>query len=311
MWYTCAVILGIFLLWFITDLLVQCAVYILLVPTDGIRQALHALWIPHRFITLLGYVPNFLLVGLYYMYQLPEWKAFRTSRVWNWMRSLHFAQTTIVKTEKGEEAEKPIIYAACPHGVYSTSTVFHFVLHPDYQHVTAVCTSLLFYIPIVREFTCLAGAIPANARPIVDALDAGKSIILMPEGLRGVLQPDTMTILRGSEENKPRYGFIQRALDSKRRHDICIVPVYYKGENDLYNVKIISPYLQSFLLRKYLYPWPIFAWGWNWLPFWPKRNVPVQIIFGKSISLQEKDRLKEVEQIHKEYCDEMERLIKM
>lgn len=317
MWYTFLIILGIFLAWFITNGILSLTMTFLIIfckfPPYTFQipiLVMQYLKIPSGFITLISYLTNFLLVGLYYMYRLPESPEFKFWSGWNYMREKHFSiKTTGVQVYENQQ----VIYAVAPHGCYGESVMFYFTLHALYKNVVTISTSLLFWIPIVREFACLGGAVPANTADIAHQLDSGKSIVMLPEGIRGVIHlDDPLAVIKGIPgECDPREGFIKCAVTSKKHKDIQIVPVFAKNANKLYYV-VSHPalmWLQKKFLKQWYYPWPVINFGW-YGTFWPKA-VPITIHFGKPISLIKKNGggdIREVSDIHKEYCDEILRL---
>lgn len=261
-------------------------------------------YIPSIFLIL----PNVLLAGVYFAYRPQESKSFKHWKTWDYFRTTFFP-IRVVGYETPIETIR--IYAIAPHNVFPVSVIFQFILNAPFDYVTVVVTSLLFWIPIVREFTCLAGCVPANSADIVSLLDRGKSVLITPEGTRSVLhhnEPDgVMRVLRGIPgESEPRKGFIRCAVGSARHAQIQIIPVYASGERELYTVyNGFKPlrWLQQRMLSTYRYGWPVFAFGW-WGTPWPKAK-PITIYFGKPIAVGKR----EVDDIFKEYCNAMETLI--
>jgi 1-acyl-sn-glycerol-3-phosphate acyltransferase len=332
MWYTVVIVLDIFLAWAITNAMVQCALWALFaagVPRlwviDFPHLVLRLAGIPSGFIQLLALVPNAALVGLYFMVQLPRSARFCHWDGWRYMRERHFSlrvfeagdlqqrdQKTWIpphsRSRDGKESQ--VLYAVCPHGVYGEVVMFYMVLNKLYDGVTVVATSLLFWIPIVREFACLGGAVPATSAAISSLLNHGRSIVMLPEGIRGVLhRGNSVGLLRGIEgECEPRKGFIRLALTSARHREMSIVPVYCRGADALYSVCNVWPWFQRLMLSRYLYPWPVVALGW-YGSFWPKAR-PVDVCFGAPIALVDGSTgvAREVDDVHREFCAAMERL---
>lgn len=249
MWVTLTLGLGVTLLWIGTSIMLNflyamctrvlgISPYLFELPFIIMRQ----LYVPEGLIALTSLLPNFVLAGLYFMYRLQENKTFKHWSGWNYFRTTFFPITTVPsKTVPSKMDEFITVYAVVPHGVFPVGVIFQFILNEAFDHVTVVVTSLMFWIPIVREFACMAGVKPANHLDIVTLLDEGKSILVCPEGLRSIIhynEPDgIMKVLKGIHgKSKARNGFIQCAMASENHKRIQIVPVYVDGEHSMYNV---------------------------------------------------------------------------
>lgn len=322
MWLTIVICIDIFLAWLITSgicfLIFQLLIYSGIPPNmfDIPFVIMEYAKIPSGFVLLARYTPNLILVGMYFMYQPPKSMSFKCWWVWEYCRR-HWFKVTGLEEERedrkilGKEigCEPPLsfpkIFAISPHGSYGESSIIGFTLNPKFKHVTTISTSLLFWIPIVREFAYLAGAIPANSHNISHELGLGHSIALVPEGLRGIFYPSHQ-VLRGIPgESDARIGFIRCAMTYK---ECVIVPVYCHGIDKLYTNYNIFPWLQKKLLKTYYYPWPMLNFGW-WGTFWPKRGE-LRYEFGNEIHLinPKTGELRDIMDVHKEYCDAIEKM---
>jgi len=303
MWFTITAALGAFLLWAVTSIVLY---FTPPVPVS-LLQRMH---IPTGFIALIMFLPHALLAGVYFMYRPRESVAFKHWSGWAYFRNTFFPIKMI--NNKPYEREYIILYAVVPHGIFPVSVMFGIILNPAFGHVTVAVTSLLFWIPIARELTCLAGCAPANTADIIGLLDRGRSVLVTPEGMRAALhynEPDgVMRVLRGIPgESAPRKGFIRCATGSTNHARIRIVPVYCEGELELYTVWNVFPWLQRTLLLTYRYPWPVLAFGW-WGTPWPKPR-PLTLHFGEPISLMCGDAMRDVDDVHKEYCSAVDALL--
>ena len=283
MWFTLVVIIDLFLAWFITSGIVNALVYLFSIPMHLPRIIMEDLFVPNGFITLVYFLPNALLIGIYFMFSLPRSEAFRSWSGWDRFRN------TIIISGDPAHRDQQVIYAVSPHGIHGEGVIMHFVMSK--KDVTVVSTSLLFYIPIVREFASLAGAKPANTATIARLLDSGKTIVMIPEGLRGAITPDDMSVLR------TRKGFVRSAVTAK----VPIMPVYMQGVDKLYTTYHLFPWLQRLLLSKYYYPWFIVNFGW-WGSFWPKPDKTIHVRYGKMIPTVGR----EVDDVFQDFLDEME-----
>lgn len=309
MWFTILICIDIFLAWIITSG-ICFSIFYLSVRIFGLPPTIFEIpflmmayvKIPSGFILLARYTPNLLLIGIYFMYSLPKSQAFKCWWGWDYLRKHYFCVT---EEDEKKYSDSPKIYAVAPHGSYGEAVIINFTLNPKYKHVITISTSLLFYIPIVREFANLAGAVPASSHHISRELASKNSIVLIPEGLRGIFYP-SHEVLRGIPgESDARIGFIRCAMMHK---EYTIVPVYCHGQ--LYKNYNIFPWLQKKILKNYYYPWPMINFGW-WGTFWPKR-ANLKYAFGEEISLinHKTGELRDIMDIHKEYCDVIEKMQK-
>jgi 1-acyl-sn-glycerol-3-phosphate acyltransferase len=316
MWFTVTLALGVFLLWIFTSF----ALYLVHAICIGVGipphffdlpvQLLERFYVPSGFITLVTFLPNALLVAVYLTYRPKESVAFKHWSGWNYFRNTFFP---IKMMNYASHTDYIAIYAVAPHSIFPVSVIFQFILNAAFDHVTVVVTSLLFWMPIVRELACLAGCEPANTVDIVNLLDKGRSVLVTPEGMRAAIhynEPDgVMRVLRGIPgECGARKGFIRCALGSANHAHIRIIPVYAAGERDLYTVFTFK-WLQRKMQATYRYGWPVIAFGW-WGSPWPK-PLPLTLYFGDPIALVCNDVVRDVDDVHKEYCNSMDNLIKM
>lgn len=327
MWYTALIVLDVFLLWWATD----AVLHFLWPVVFGYFAWLHAVelaavsvtaHLPSGFVALLQWTPNVLVLVPYYMFRLPASSAFRTWDGWRWVRSEWFSMRIFVPHKDNgwreviapaptlplawqpPHAHRQVLYAVAPHSVYAESVTFTMVLNELFLGVTAFSTSLLFWLPVARELASLAGALPATSHNISQTLNAGRSVIITPEGLRGALDlPSTasqpMQLLRS------RKGFVRLALTCDCWRTLCIVPVYHAGADRLYDVWIPWPWLQGKLLASFYYPWPILHLGW-WGTFWPKRR-PLRCYYGAPIPLATSTAVvRAVDEVLADVCAAME-----
>ena len=302
-WYTIVVIVGVFGLWTFTSMLMLVISYIMTfsgIEPESISSILHWAHVPSVFVDLLSFFPHMLIVGLYLSYKVPEWKTGKCHWFWDYHRRVHFQMKEYDPPKKSDDTI--FLYATFPHGLYATTTMIYFVVNEAHLDVVTAATSIMFWIPFLREFPSLGGVIPANTHDIVEQLDSGKHVALVPEGLRGLFYNSNKGTLELLERRK---GFIRCALGSSNIERICIVPVHMDGERNLNNVWMPWPWLQEKLLSKFYYPWPILSWGLWWCPFWPKAT-PVNVRFGKPIPVKGKT----VDQVHDEFMQQVERLLK-
>lgn len=286
-----------FLAWIITNSILRLIRF----PTHLIESILREFYIPEGFITLATYLPNLLLLGLYFTQNLKKSKAFKCWSGWK-------QDNTIVGTPDLHEREQ-VIYAVAPHGIHGEAVILNFALNPLYESVAIIATSILFYIPICREFYGLGGAVPGTSAQISKLLDSSKSILIVPEGMRGAIHPNnSLGVLKGIPgECEPRKGFIRCAVASRNHKSLVIVPVWMEGVDKMYTSFNIFPWLQKLILKNYYYPFPLLNFGW-YGTFWPK-PVKLTIKFGEPIKLvDELGAVREVDDIFNEFINKMSNL---
>lgn len=308
MWYTIHIALCVWWGWYLTELLLYVAFpRVSLLVAHTLETLLLVFGMPLRFAITVGDVaPRLLLVALYYLLVNPtEWEWFRFHPLWKRVRE-HHLHVTFEGAPINDEQQQ-LLYAVSPHSMFAEHVTFGMVLNPVFRKVTVICTSLLFWIPVVRECVMWVGARPATSSAISHLLDQGRSIVLLPEGLRGALSPG-LSVLRGIEgECEPRKGFLRCALTCKTRKTLKVVPVYAHGASSLYDIRGRT-WFQKTMLSRFYYPWPLMALGW-YNTFWPKSgNVVFRM--GTPITLYDaqKDEMRDIDCVHEEFCSAMEGL---
>ncbi len=126
--------------------------------------------------------------------------------------------------------DEPVLLVGNHNGGVVAPDMFIFLRHfAEYCHYDDVPVPMahdaLFRVPGVRQFLCNAGALPASREHAIDALCAGRKVLVYPGG-------DWETHRPSSERDKidfgGRVGFIRIAL----RAGVPIVPVVAAGAHD-------------------------------------------------------------------------------
>ena len=274
---------------------------------------LHITFATHWIITVIALV-------IYYLVQLPESTRFKHWDGWRWVRAHWFHTRIYVPSAAGgwsvvrdieRDWEPPhrrgqVIYAVAPHSVYAENVTITMVLNALFEGVAAVSTSLLFWLPVAREFASLAGAHPATSHAISELLDKGRSIIITPEGMRGALH---LNEVRGWRELlRQRKGFVRLALTCKSWRTLCIIPVYHGGAERLYDVWIPWRWMQGKLLNKFYYPWPILHLGWYGTCLPKQRQLCCYYGTPIPLSTDNGRTVRGVDEVHADYCAAMEKM---
>lgn len=213
-----------------------------------------------------------LCFALYMKWQPRENETFKY--LFNKYLNFAFVSTTKIPSE---QPQRRILFACHPHGVYAVSLLGFFPFQKDLNVQVAV-SSILFRLPIVKDFCCLIGVKTTVKRDVLLKQLKETSVAMCPGGLRELLNDDTVK----------RKGFIHLAKEADA--DICLVNCL--DENDLYTVfRFSSLYtIQDWFLRKFLYPFPVFSWSGRWLfPFWPCHlENGMRLEFGPVITTSDK-----------------------
>lgn len=311
MWTLLTISLGFFLLWGVASIIVwaACLVYPFL---DTAHVILQELRVPESLIPLLLYFPHLLVVIFYYLFcGLSKSVAFKSWKGW-----AYFRRNMVTRGDNSQCAtphtSRQVIYAVCPHGIFAEGVIFYFVLNERYLEVDVMSSTVQHVVPILREFSKLGGAHRADSETIADSLDRGRSIMLLPEGIRGAIYPPDLRVLRGIPgECRRRDGFIRLALTSKNAKDIAIQPVWMDGVDQMYQTWHFFKWFQKLTLKTFGWPWFIFNLG-VYGSFFPHTDVPVEVRFGELIELKKKSgELKTTDEVFDEYVREMEKLMSL
>jgi 1-acyl-sn-glycerol-3-phosphate acyltransferase len=221
----------------------------------------------------LYYLPPWIVcyvLAVYYMWIPRESKAFRRSAIWK-----HILPNEIKIKGKLQPEQTQVIYAVHPHGLFGSGIIMGFALNENALHIKPVGTSILFWVPIVKDFAGLAGAIPAGKDDINSALDRSLSLVLAPGGIREV---------PGLDESRKINGVIQRGgfLSIARDKNVPVVPVWAQGVEELYSTWVPLPTFQGKLLSHFYYPGIILSWGRSLLGFLPQKH-PITIFIGEPL----------------------------
>lgn len=259
------------------------------------------------------YATTLALMGAYYLIQLPHLPCATHARVWQWFRDVYFPLSYHGYMEPppplapgpSSLVETPIyFYAAFPHGLWAMASTCGILLNPkQFGHVHSVCASQLFWIPLIRSLAQISGAGHASRENIKSKLDAGRNVLLVPEGMSAFTHLDeraagTMHILRRHK------GFCRVITSSRNARRIQVIPVFTPGEWNVYRGIFPFPSLQRWMISKFGYAGPFITLGWHntWLP----DRVPLNLHFGQPVHVLDKT----ADALHEEICDVMEKFMK-
>ena len=201
------------------------------------------------------------------------------------------------------------IIAIFPHGTGCDFRIFmdgmlQEVLPHTHHQIRTLTASILFRIPVVREFALWTGCIDAS-RPVAErALDNGRSLALLPGG-----EAEQIRTEYGKERVylSRRKGFIKLAM----RKNVPVVPVYVFGSSDAYLTSSFLMGPRMWLQKTFAICLPCASGLYRSLacPL-PKQTT---IVFGEPLSftqvqVQGKPTDEELNSAHSLFCKELSRI---
>jgi len=199
---------------------------------------------------------------------------------------------------------KQYIFGYHPHGILPLAAMWatnspSWKLFQTSRDTVTLIASHLFRIPVTREFLAAAGAREVSRRSFQYALGQGKSVVLIPGGMKEMQHSfsstDEIVIYRSHK------GFIKMAIT----HGVDLVPLFSFGETKLLDGAF--PELQKFCWRTLGLPFPLFVGRWN-LPV--PRPQQITILVGPSIPVKKNPEPteEEVDEVWKQYFDALEKM---
>ncbi|GAQ82391.1 diacylglycerol O-acyltransferase [Klebsormidium nitens] len=260
------------------------------------RQLSHSVWLVWAALNIL-----FLLLPPYYNRLFRE-EYFRRL----YITLAHYANSSrAVIPAKQYPPGKRYIFGLHPHGrvMYSTALisqlhdVFRRVLPEGGGDVFGAIAAAFFYVPFVRNWFYMLGAISA-AKPSMRAqLERGNNVAIVVGGVKEVCLPtypdkDVLYL-------KKRFGFIKLALETKAG----LVPVYFFNENSLFKPQPLR-FLKFWEAVNHYVPIgvPLFHGFWN-LPFPYQRDL--LMAFGEPLFAKDGET---VEEFHSRYVEAVKQL---
>ncbi|RHY85203.1 hypothetical protein DYB35_013991 [Aphanomyces astaci] len=264
------------------------------------------MWQAALYAMLLAYLPSYLDTcptthrGRY-------WPWFAT-RDWRWLSpfvkkaELHF-ETPLTKGTQYLFAVHPHGVASWHHGVLlgntSTPPFSDFVPGDQRRHLGA---SVVFRIPLWREFMLYFGVVDASKHVAHAVLKSGKTLVIL---VGGVIEQ--MMAKRGEHliYVKHRKGHCKLAI----QHGTAVVPVYCFGETDMFETSTFLLPFRQWVAKKFSVALPI-CWGpYWWCPIYPF-DVEYHHVFGNPIPTTRADHptQEDIDRVHKQYVAELERI---
>jgi hypothetical protein len=261
---------------------------------------------------VIGLRGDFVLLAslIYYMYVPNPSKWLRDARIWTYVRESHLNLSYEGNTEPLFDTENAYCFGVHPHGVHCIGAVA-MATDSKLRHVHVACTSVLFWIPVLKEFMGWSDTIPVIWKRMLHSLETEKrSILVYPGAFNEVPGALFMKGRKEEEEGKERFytyehrtGFIRVAQEA----GVPIVPMWVEGEYDLYNVYHTNYWLQAHMYRLVGYLGPFYSAGW-YGTFWPKKKkltvhvgTPIQTVTRKNVK-------RDIETLRKEFYAQLKML---
>jgi len=255
----------------------------------------------------LPYYSYTLTIGRYELWDGAHWRYFsehfpllRSMRAYFELKIAQPVPKEFLRLEKQPGAQ--VILATFPHGAYADyrlclDGIWHQVMPNLAENLRTLAATVLFRLPIVREWGLWTGCVDARRSVAEQLLDRGRSFLVVPGG-----EAEQIRTERGREivflQN--RKGFIKLAL----RKNVAVVPIYVFGASDMYHT---SPCFFGFreMLQKKLgvgIPLTTGLFGWMFCPL-PQK---ITVVLGKPMTwkLAEKGNptQAELDSAHSEFC---------
>lgn len=198
----------------------------------------------------------------------------------------YFPSTCVAWVKDKDSAKLPpsnqYVFACHPHGIHCIPLAQFSTPGSDFDlkfpglvghKLTGLCASVMFKLPMVREFFLDMGYVDAS-RPVANqVLQEGRSIYVCTGG-----EEESMYTTTGQDivVLKKRKGFVRLALS----HGAQLVPVFGVGNNDLYTTYDFMTTTRRWLQKKFHVALPIFHGRWcTPLPY----KQPLRVLIGKPI----------------------------
>uniref|UniRef100_K3W7H8 Acyltransferase n=1 Tax=Globisporangium ultimum (strain ATCC 200006 / CBS 805.95 / DAOM BR144) TaxID=431595 RepID=K3W7H8_GLOUD len=213
--------------------------------------------------------------------------------------------------EEPVDPAKQYMFCSHPHGLLSAH---HGILMqgcstPSFHDLSPMITrrhlaaSVVFRIPIYREYALWLGCVDATRRIAEMVLENKHSLVIMVGGIA-----EQMISQRGNQTIyvHKRKGHIRLAL----KHGTPIVPGYNFGETDLYTHSSFLLSFRQMIAKKFAFAL-LFGYGSSrWVPFLPHKGVVLNQVFGKPISVEKNENpsTEDIDKLHAQYVSELVRV---
>lgn len=231
--------------------------------------------------------------------------SFQNHQVWDIFRDYFDGKVTV---EEPLNDKQLYIFCSFPHGAYSlnhglTMTNCCGMLSEIYRGERRdLAASIVFKIPIYREFLLALGCVDASSKTAHFNLNKGRSLLILVGGEKEQL------LTRAGEHKvylRNRKGFVKLAL----QHGAHLVPMYAFGENEAFRTYDLFLGLRLWLQHTFQIGLPLVLGRWG-LPV--PLPVPIHVEIGKPLVVERRPyeaiTQTDIDTIHTSFMTEMERL---
>ena len=248
---------------------------------------------------------------------VPGWQSTRFARaLWRWYDASTHCADYFARFEarlsrwtaaRGDGAKQYVV-AIHPHGLAIFSRTFWLTERVAFlaRPWRMIGATALFYIPIVREFTLLFGAVGADRATFEAMLGTGANVVVYPGGLDEA-NDDTAS---SAIAIRTRKGFVRLAV----KHGVDVLPMFCFGELEAVGaVRPLPRGLSDFLRRKLRVSTTLFVGRFG---LFVPRRVPFDLCVGAPISVAKRapgtpEYDAEVQRVYEAYIAEIAQTFEM
>lgn len=251
------------------------------------------------YVTGTSVTVGWIVVALYWM-QVGVWKPqYDLGITWYSLvlhnplidASFHYLGATFIREGPAPDPNRKVMLAMAPHGLLGvcrsgTAGSVWGRLFPQVK-VRWGSFAAAYYMPGIREFSLLVGAVDAGKKTLTKIVKSGEGIALLPGGIQEMLATDGESKIT-DVKLVGRYGFAKLACD----HDMLLLPCFCFGEKWAH-CRVLLPFWQ--IMHKCRMAGTIMLGRWYTL-------LPINTRqFGWVFAQPIETRGKTVEQVHEEY----------
>jgi len=250
----------------------------------GIAILLFTSFIFYGIYCLTGSIIIAIVLFTLYMMYLPgnSWWI-RSSRFFQYARETHHRVKYVGPgVHLLSDISKPYCFGMHPHGPHAVAAIVGIGSNLNFTNVRVVTSTVLFWIPIVKEFIGWGNCVKADLNEMHNALKGGTSLALFPAGIR-----ETPGLFPEKQRGNPLYVYPRKSfIRIAKDNNVPIVPVWIDGEYHTHTVYWPFLHFSQQCYKMFRYPFPLTTLGWCGTPL-PK-PVPLTFHVGNAIETTNK-----------------------